>query len=370
MFSCVIVGAGSGTRANLGYNKLRYLIKQKPLLMYSIEPFLKRNYEVILVINQEDEAFFKPYLDPTIKITYGGKNRTESVKNGLDLVTQKYVLIHDAARVRIKGEQIKQVEKGLAQYQACFLAKRVTDTIYQLDKALQMVDRNKLYQAETPQAFLTKEIKDAYEHIKSTYTDDISLYQSVYDAPVGPIIHESNNQKITYQSDLTTFEKEVDESMYKIGNSYDIHQLVENRKLILGGIEIPFEKGLLGHSDADCLLHAVAESIIGALGLGDLGTIFPDTDMKNKDLDSKIIVKRATALLKEHGYKIVNIDTTVFAEKPKLAPFIGLMRKSIADLLEVQLYDVNVKAATNEKLDAIGEQKAIAASATVLIMKE
>ncbi|PKK87322.1 MAG: 2-C-methyl-D-erythritol 2,4-cyclodiphosphate synthase [Tenericutes bacterium HGW-Tenericutes-8] len=370
MYSCIIVGAGSGTRANLGYNKVRYLIKRKPLLMYSVDPFINRNYEVILVINKEDEDYFKPYFNKNIKVAYGGNNRTESVRNGLALVTNKYVLIHDAARVRITEELIEQVEKGLAQYQACFLSKRVTDTIYQKNGQMTLIDRNSLYQAETPQAFITSEIKMAYDKAKQHFTDDVSLYQSIFEHQVGPVIHEGNNQKITYQSDLITFEKEVDESMYKIGNSYDIHQLVEHRKLILGGIEIPFEKGLLGHSDADCLLHAVAESIIGALGLGDLGTIFPDTDMKNKDLDSKIIVKRATALLKEHGYKIVNIDTSVFAEKPKLAPYIGLMRQSIADLLDIDLLDVNVKAATNEKLDAIGEQRAIAASATVLIMKE
>lgn len=371
MYSCVIVGAGSGTRTNLGYNKLRYLVKDKPLLLYSVDAFKERGYEIILVINKEDEDFFKEYLSDDVKVVYGGSNRSQSVKNGLECVTKKYVLIHDAARVRITGQMIELVEKGLAQYKACFLAKRVTDTVYQKNEKLDVLDRNKLYQAETPQAFLSSDIKNAYASISSiNFPDDISLFQSVLSSEVGIITHEGNNQKITYQSDIKLFEKEVEVPMYKIGNSYDIHQLVENRKLILGGIEIPFEKGLLGHSDADCLLHVVAESILGALGLGDLGTIYPDTDMKYKDLDSKVIVKRATTLLKEKGYKIVNIDTSVFAEKPKLTPFIAQMRKSISDLLEIDYEAVNVKAATNETMDAIGQQKAIAASATVLIKKE
>lgn len=369
MYACVIVGAGAGTRTNLGYNKLRYLVNNKPLLIYSVDAFKRRGYEVVLVINKEDEAYFKAYLSDDIKIAYGGHNRSESVRNGLELVSKKYVLIHDAARVRITGVLIELVEKGLAQYKACFLAKRVTDTVYQKNDMMDLLDRNKLYHAETPQAFLTSDIKQAYASAKADFTDDISLFQSCINGEVGAITHEGNNQKITYQSDIVLFEKEMEVPMYKIGNSYDIHQLVDNRKLKLGGVEIPYEKGLLGHSDADCLLHVVAESILGALGLGDLGTIYPDTDMKNKDLDSKVIVKRAVVLLKEKGYTVVNIDTTIIAENPKMAPFIDLMRSSISDLLEIDYEAVNVKATTNEKMDAIGQQKAIAATATVLIKK-
>ena len=145
--------------------------------------------------------------------------------------------------------------------------------------------------------------------------------------------------------------------MYKIGNSYDIHQLVDNRKLKLGGVEIPYEKGLWGIAMLTVCCMWLQKSILGALGLGDLRTIYPDTDMKNKDLDSKVIVKRAVVLLKEKGYTVVNIDTTIIAENPKMAPFIDLMRSSISDLLEIDYEAVNVKATTNEKMDAIGQQK-------------
>ena len=370
MYSCVIVAAGTGTRANLGYNKLRYLVMNKPVLMYSVEMFLNRGYEVIVVMNKEDEAFFKPYFQGTIKLAYGGKNRTESVANGLSLVSNKFVLIHDAARPRINHRMIDQIENGLALSNACFLAKRVTDTVYRLDNGLELLDRNQLYQAETPQAFLTKSIKKAYELRKKAFTDDISLYQSVLNETILPITHEENNDKITYQEDLDAFVQEVGKQSMRIGQSYDIHQLVENRKLIIGGIQIPFDKGLLGHSDADVLLHAIAESIIGALGLGDLGSIYPDTDPKYKDLDSKLIVKKSISLMKERQYRIENIDTTIFAEKPKMAPFISDIKKSISSLLEIEESLINVKAATNEKLDSIGQNKAIAASSVVLLIKE
>lgn len=369
MYSCVLVAAGSGTRANLGYNKLRYLVNQKPLFWYAFEPFYNRGYEMILVINPEDEAFMTTYLPEDVKIVHGGKSRAESVKNGLALVTEKYVMIHDAARVYISTDLIEQVEKGLAIYHACVLSKRVTNTVYMKDNDLKILDRRYLYEAETPQAFITDEIVKAYERLNPAATDDITQYQSSFNHEVGLVLHEKNNTKITYQKDIEQFEKEVEHHMYRIGNAYDIHQLVEGRKLILGGVEIPFELGLLGHSDADVLLHAVAESIIGALGLGDLGTFFPDTDMKHKDLDSKIILKNAVQMMKNAGYKVSNIDCTIFAEKPKLAPFMNDIKKSLSDLLEAPNNVINIKAATNEKLDAIGNLKAMAASATILLIK-
>ena len=369
MYACVLVAAGSGTRANLGYNKLRYLVNQKPLFWYAFKPFYNRGYEIIIVINPEDEIFMRSYLPDDVKIVYGGKSRSESVRNGLEHVTKDFVLIHDAARVRIDEELIEQVEKGLNIYNACVLSKRVTNTMYHKNGGLEILDRKYLYQAETPQAFITEEIRKAYVQTNPIATDDVSMYQSVFQTEVGLILHEKNNDKITYQKDIELFEKEVEKHMIRVGHSYDIHALVENRKLILGGILIPHSLGLLGHSDADVLLHAIAESILGALGLGDLGTLFPDTDMKYKDIDSKILVKEVVQRMKNMGYKVSNIDCTIFAEKPKLAPFIGQIRESICALLNSPLEVINIKAATNEKMDSIGNEKAIAASATVLLIK-
>jgi len=369
MYACVLVAAGSGTRAHLGYNKLRYLVNQKPLFWYALKPFYDRGYEVVMVINPEDEDFVKSYIPEDVKIAYGGKTRAESVRNGLNEVTENFVLIHDAARVYIDDMLIEQIEKGLSIYRACVLTKRVTNTIYMKQQDLQILDRNQLYEAETPQAFMTDEIRAAYVKMSLSATDDVSQYQMMFNHEVGLIIHEKNNAKITYQKDIEHFEKEVEKHMYRIGNSYDIHQLVEGRKLILGGIEIPFELGLLGHSDADVLLHAIAESILGALGLGDLGTFFPDTDKKYKDMDSKNIVTSVVKMMNDRGYKVSNLDCTVFAEKPKLAPFISDIKQSISTLLSTTIENINIKAATNEKLDSIGNLKAMAASATVLLIK-
>ncbi|HEY8364656.1 MAG TPA: 2-C-methyl-D-erythritol 2,4-cyclodiphosphate synthase [Haloplasmataceae bacterium] len=155
----------------------------------------------------------------------------------------------------------------------------------------------------------------------------------------------------------------------RIGHSTDIHQLVPNRDLILGGIKIDYEKGLLGHSDADCLLHAITEAIIGALGLGDIGKHFPDTNPAYKDIDSKILLKKAFNMAKEKGYQINNLDCTIFAEKPKMAPYIPDMRKIIAEILDTDIENVNIKATRGEKMGFVGRGEGIVCEAVVLLIK-
>lgn len=155
----------------------------------------------------------------------------------------------------------------------------------------------------------------------------------------------------------------------RIGHSFDIHQLVSDRPLILGGIQIPYEKGLLGHSDADVLLHAIAESMLGALSLGDLGTIYPDTNPDYKDMSSIKILKSIYDLIRQKGYEIGNIDATVYAEVPKLNPHIKDIKQSISKILNISIDQVSVKATTYEKLDAIGQGQAMAAEAVVLLKK-
>ena len=157
--------------------------------------------------------------------------------------------------------------------------------------------------------------------------------------------------------------------MFRIGQSTDIHQLVTGRKLILGGIEIPYEKGLLGHSDADVLLHAIAEAIIGALGLGDLGEHFPDTAAENKDLDSRYIMRYVKSLLEHEGYLISNIDALLLCQAPKLLPYKKGMATTIAELLGIAVTKVNVKATTGENMGFVGRGEGIMAQAVVLIQK-
>lgn len=153
----------------------------------------------------------------------------------------------------------------------------------------------------------------------------------------------------------------------RIGFGYDVHELVEKRELIIGGIPIPHEKGLLGHSDADVLVHAVMDSILGALALGDIGAHFPDTDMKYKDISSLTLLKDVKKTMDSKMYKIGNIDATVAAQSPKLAPYIGDMRKNISDILDCSLEDVNIKATTTEKLGFVGRKEGISSYSVCLL---
>lgn len=157
---------------------------------------------------------------------------------------------------------------------------------------------------------------------------------------------------------------------FRIGYGYDVHVLGENRMLILGGVEIPFEKGLVGHSDADVLLHAITDALLGALALGDIGKHFPDNDVEFKNIDSRILLRRVYEIIQEQGYEIGNIDATVVAERPKLAPYISEMRKSIAEDLETEVENISVKATTSEKVGFVGREEGFSASAVALLFKK
>ncbi|MCR5265317.1 MAG: 2-C-methyl-D-erythritol 2,4-cyclodiphosphate synthase [Cyanobacteria bacterium RUI128] len=157
---------------------------------------------------------------------------------------------------------------------------------------------------------------------------------------------------------------------YRIGTGYDIHRLEDNRELIIGGVKIPYEKGLFGHSDADVLIHAIIDALLGAAALQDIGTIFPDTDEKYKDADSTLLLKEVCSMVREKGYNIGNVDSNIIAQAPKMMPYIPEMKKKLADVMGIDIDNVSVKAKTNEKLDAVGEKRAIEANAAVILYKE
>ena len=157
--------------------------------------------------------------------------------------------------------------------------------------------------------------------------------------------------------------------MYRIGFGYDVHRLESGRKLILGGVEIPFEKGLLGHSDADVLIHAIIDALLGALALGDIGKLFPDIDMSYKDIDSRILLRQAYAKIRSEGYILLNLDSTICAQEPKLAPYIMQMRSNLADDMETETSSVSVKATTEEGLGISGSKQGICAYATLMLVR-
>ena len=157
--------------------------------------------------------------------------------------------------------------------------------------------------------------------------------------------------------------------MYRVGIGYDIHKLISGRDLIIGGIKITHEKGLLGHSDADVLIHAIIDAMLGALALDDIGTLFPDTDARYKDIDSTILLKHVVSLIKEKGYEVANIDSNIIAQAPKMMPYIPKMKEILCKILSVAPGDISIKAKTKENMDAVGQQLAIEANAVVMLKK-
>lgn len=364
MISVVILCAGSSTRMNQGVNKVLLPLDNKPVFMHSLEKFQQFSSDIVVVTNELDYEEIKSIYPNVI---LGGKNRQDSVYNGIKACKYDKVLVHDGARPFVATKDINNLINASNDTRLAFLGNYLVDSIKDLE--FNNLNREGIILTYTPQLVMKEDYLNAYNNITDeVFTDDVSLVSHYLDIKPQLVIGERNNIKITTKEDYLNAVNLF--SKTRIGHSWDIHKLVEGRKLILGGIEIPFEKGLLGHSDADVLLHAISESMLGALSLGDLGKHFPDTDLKYKGIDSKEILKECLRLIKAEGYIIGNIDSMIYAEKPKMANYIPLMRKMISELLEINIDQISIKATTHEKMGIIGKEEAIAAEAIVLLKKK
>lgn len=253
---------------------------------------------------------------------------------------------------------IEDTVEAVYEHKAAIVCVKPKDTIRTAEDTLA---RDSLYIVQTPQAFRSDILIKAYEKAyKDGYygTDDAGLVERI---GIKPALVEGDyrNIKITTREDMPT--------ETRIGHGFDVHRLVRGRKCIIGGVDIPSEVGLLGHSDADVLLHAIADAILGAAGIGDIGEHFPDSDDTYKDADSLELLLQAYGLAKQQGYVVSNIDATVICEKPKLAPYKGKMQKNIAAVLGVAATQVNIKATTTEKLGFTGRSEGIAAEAVCIL---
>jgi 2-C-methyl-D-erythritol 4-phosphate cytidylyltransferase/2-C-methyl-D-erythritol 2,4-cyclodiphosphate synthase len=234
------------------------------------------------------------------------------------------------------------------------------------------VPRETIYLAQTPQAFRRDVLARAIDAGISSdaYATDEAMLVERIGLPVHVVEGDVRNIKITTPEDLATATAAGDNSsrrLMRIGNGYDLHKLVPGRALILAGVTIPFERGLLGHSDADIVCHAVTDAILGAAGIGDIGRLFPDTDPQWKDADSITLLEGAVAKLREAGCRVSNVDVTVIAQQPKLLPYLDQMRANLALVLGVEVSAVSVKGKTNEGVDSMGHGESMAAHAVALI---
>ncbi len=370
----IITSAGTSSRMGTKTPKQFMMIKGEPVVAKAYKAFAACDMidKIFVVTAEEMMQECKNKMVPYIPSEYlaklggivsGGKERQDSVFHGIYALKKsnpeiEYILIHDAARPFVTKKIIEDTVKAVYEHKAAIVCVKPKDTIRTAEDTLA---RDSLYIVQTPQAFRSDILIKAYEKAyKDGYygTDDAGLVERI---GIKPALVEGDyrNIKITTREDMPT--------ETRIGHGFDVHRLVRGRKCIIGGVDIPSEVGLLGHSDADVLLHAIADAILGAAGIGDIGEHFPDSDDTYKDADSLELLLQAYGLAKQQGYVVSNIDATVICEKPKLAPYKGKMQKNIAAVLGVAATQVNIKATTTEKLGFTGRSEGIAAEAVCIL---
>ncbi len=375
--TAVVVAAGNSTR--MGFDKLFAKIDGKEVLYMSINAMMNHpDINDIVVVagkNKADvEKMLKSYpMQKPVTVVSGGATRTASVVAGVSACPSAHmVAIHDGARPFVSQKVITDAIDAAKKHGAAAPALPMKDTIKRAKDGFvcQTMDREDVFRIQTPQVFdrtLFLEALKKEKHIESgNITDDCMIMENAGHA-VYLSMGEETNRKITTVDDLP--QNGGKNTMMRIGHGYDVHRLTEERKLILGGVEIPYEKGLLGHSDADVLVHAVMDGMLGALALGDIGKHFPDTDGEYHNADSIKLLEKVTTICEENGYIVGNLDATLLCQAPKLAPHIQTMRKNIAQAVNTQEENVSVKATTEEGLGFTGAKEGIAAHC-VVVMKQ
>lgn len=381
--SAIILAAGSGRR--MGFDKMTALLHGKAVILYSVERFIESNADEIIIAASEDninkikELISKNVqTDKQIKIITGGSTRFESALKAVKQTSEKsdVVLIHDGARPFVTAKTADKVALEAFRHGAALAAVRAKDTIKVCNngEVTATPDRSALWLAQTPQAARKADYLAAAEKLDVTdarITDDASVME-LYG--IKPFIVEGSydNIKLTTKEDISMAEYVIGKTgapKLRVGHGYDVHRLVEGRRLILCGVEVKNKDniGLLGHSDADVAVHALMDAMLGAVALGDIGKHFPDSDDRYKGISSMRLLEHVRKLLDEKNAHVTNADITIIAEKPKLASFISDMQESIAAALGLDTDDVNVKATTEEGLGIAG--KGIAAHAVCMVEK-
>ena len=370
----ILLSGGSGTRMGSAVNKTLLPLAGECALCRSLRTLRRHCDGVALVTRPGDKEAVKQALKESgltaDRFAYGGADRQASVYNGLQTLPEDcdIVLVHDGARPMLDDETVENVIESVRLRGSGIASTPVTDTIKQVDgqwQATATLDRSQLRAVQTPQGFRKDLLLRAHREIQARYTDDAALGAAL-GMPVYLCAGSPNNIKLTTPEDKNMAEFAL-QGMPRVGHGYDAHRLVEERKLILGGVEVPYEKGLLGHSDADVLAHAVIDALLGAAALGDIGQHFPDKDPQYKGISSILLLRETAGILQKAGFSIHNVDATLIAQRPKLAACIPQMRQNMADALGLALERVSVKATTTEGMGFEGAGEGISAHAVALI---
>jgi 2-C-methyl-D-erythritol 4-phosphate cytidylyltransferase/2-C-methyl-D-erythritol 2,4-cyclodiphosphate synthase len=403
--TAVIVAAGRSTRM-AGLDKQFANFGGRPLLAHTVAVFESSPLisEYVVVLNEDNllrgrALAFEQGWRKLKKIVVGGSRRQDSVWNGLvaleDVTPPDWVMIHDGARPFVTPQILEDGLNAAREFGSSVAGVPVKDTIKIVSPENLTVretpPRDLLWAVQTPQIFNYSLIVEAHRQAIACnldVTDDammleqlghsVKLYQAAYtnikvttpdDLTLGRSIFEDRLQASGVQTQTEEKPERISNSETRIGQGYDVHRLVPDRPLILGGVTVPFELGLDGHSDADVLTHAIINALLGAAGLGDIGRYFPPTDAVYKDISSLKMLSHVYALVKERGWQIQNIDGTIAAQRPKLARHIPEMRQTLAETLGIEPNRINVKATTTETLGFVGRMEGLEAHAIALLSR-
>ena len=377
--SAIVAAGGRGARFGGERPKQLLTLAGAPILQRSVEALARSPLvaEVVVALTPELAADPPAYLrgDARIQVVEGGARRQDSVANAFARIADRadVVIIHDAARPLVTDAVIRRTVEAAAARGAAIAAVRAHDTVKRGTPdgvVAATLPREEIYLAQTPQAFRTGVLRDALALGANVDATDEAMLAERAGHPVVLVDGDPRNLKITTPEDLAMAEHLMGAppaSRLRIGNGYDLHRLVPGRPLILGGVTIPYDKGLQGHSDADAVCHAVTDAILGAAGAGDIGRHFPDTDARWKDANSIGLLAAAGEIVAGAGFAIVNIDVVVIAQQPKLSPHATAMQGNVARALGIDAAQVSVKGKTNEGVDSMGAGESMAVHAVALL---
>ncbi len=363
-FNVILACGGSGTRCNLGYNKLLLNVNGVPLLEKTVNLFnLDDISQIIISYNKNDIDAVKKIVEgrDNIVLCEGGETRTQSISNALKFIEKDcdFVIIHDGARCFLPKHSLANAMLDAEKYGNSVLYVDSVDSLRVKDgNSSRPIERNSVIRIQTPQIFKTKEIIEAYALADGkSFSDDATLYEEYINKPIHLTYGSEDNIKITTPSDC----EKINGGLL-IGNGWDTHRLDFGRKLILGGVQIPHDKGLVAHSDGDVLIHAIMDSLLCAMHERDIGVLFPDTDEKYKDISSVKLLEEVLKLIKAKGLAIHSVSAVIMAQKPKLSPHIPTIQYNLANIMSIEENRVSISATTTEKLGIAGREEGISVS--------
>ena len=374
-FTAVIVAAGEGQRAGPGLPKTWRMLGGRPVYRWSVSAFLEAGARQVIVVVATDrvpQATDDLAAQSLCKVVSGGDTRALSVQAGLAAIenTDLPVMVHDAARPFVSRAHVERLRAALAQADGAILALPVADTLKRgEDRIDATVDRAGLWRAQTPQAFSVPKLRDAYSRWPGHEepTDDASVMERA-GYGVALVTGDPRLMKLTYPEDFAMAEQLTGlRRIVRIGQGVDAHRFGPGDGVWLGGVRIPHDHALIGHSDADCALHALTDALLGAIAAGDIGQHFPPSDPQWKGASSDRFLAHAVGLIAAEGGEILSADLTIICERPKIGPHRDAMRGRIADLLGLPIGRVSVKATTTEGMGFTGRQEGLMAQAVVTV---